>query len=250
MAIEEISGVALSALDEFSGVAKASIEAIGGVARSSTPAIITTNLVHKYTAANYSGSGNWLDEVGSRNVVVGGPTFSSTTPANFDCDGVNDYLLSTSTFTRADTDLSFAAWIRPHGTSGIIGQTGIIASAGQGAWLIRYVGILYLYYRSSSGQTFTSSGVSIPTNAWTYICYSRNASTRNGRLFRFNSGGSGQILSTTTVAGSSVSNQYIVGAGAQYLYNGQQGNMQFYDDDLGLTEWTQNFNAQKAYYGL
>ncbi|MDA8978920.1 LamG domain-containing protein [bacterium] len=250
MAIEEISGVALSGIDGVNGVAMASIKSIGGVERSATGGIVTTNLVHKYTAASYSGSGNWLDEVGSRDVVVGGPTFSSTTPANFDCDGVNDYLLSTSTFTRADTDLSFAAWIRPHSSSGIIGQTGIIASAGRGAWMIRYNGYLYFYYRSSRGQTFASSGVSIPNNAWTYICYSRNASTRNGRLFRFNSSASGQILSTTTVLGSSNSSQYIVGAGQLYRYNGQQGNMHFYDDDLGLTEWTQNFNAQKANYGL
>lgn len=250
MAINKIIGTPFTDIEKLMGVSKASIANVSGVTASSTPAIITTNLVHKYTAASYSGRGNWLDEVGSRDVEVGGPTFSSTTPANFDCDGVNDYLLSTSTFTRANTDLSFAAWIRPHTSSGIIGQTGIIATAGQGAWMIRYNGYLYLYYRSSSGQTFTNSGVIIPNNAWTYICYSRNASTKNGRLFRFNSGGSGQILSTTTVAGSSVSNQYIVGAGAQYLYNGQQGNMQFYDDNLGLTEWTQNFNAQKAYYGL
>ncbi len=250
MAIEEISGVALSGIDRVSGVAKASIEALGGVAASSTGGIVTTNLVHKYTAANYSGSGNWLDEVGSRDVVVNGATFSSTTPANFDVDGVNDDLLSASTFTRADADLSFAAWINPDSNSGIIGQTGVIASNGRGAWMIRYFGRLYFYYRSNSGQTFTSSNVSIPNNAWTYICYSRNASTRNGRLFRFNSSGTGQILSITTAAGSSVSSQYIAGAGALYRYNGQQGNMHFYDDDLGLTEWTQNFNAQKANYGL
>ena len=250
MAIDKISGKAYTAIDEFSGVATSAIDNVSGVTASSTPGIITTNLVNKYTAANYSGSGNWLDEVGSRDVVVNGATFSSTTPANFDCDGVNDDLLSSSTFTRADADLSFAAWINPDSTSSIIGQTGIVASNGFGAWMIRYFGQLWFYYRSSSGQTFTSSGVSIPTNAWTYICYSRNAATKNGRLFRFNSSGSGQILSITTVSGSSVSNQYIVGAGAQYRYNGQQGNMHFYDDDLGLTEWTQNFNAQKANYGL
>lgn len=249
MAIDKISGKAYTDIDAFSGVATSGIESISGIATPSG-GIVTTNLVHKYTAANYSGSGNWLDEVGSRNVVVNGATFSSTTPANFDCDGVNDDLLSASTFTRADADLSFAAWINPDSTSGIIGQTGLIANNGLGAWMIRNNGTLYLYYRSSSGQTFTSSGVTIPTNAWTYICFSRNASTRNGRLFRFNSSGSGQILSTTTVSGSSLSNQYIVGAGAQYRYNGQQGNMHFYDDDLGLTEWTQNFNAQKANYGL
>ena len=250
MAIEEISGKAYTAIDAFSGVATSGIESISGIATPSTGGIVTTNLVHNYTAANYSGSGNWLDEVGSRDVVVNGATFSSTTPANFDCDGVNDDLLSASTFTRADGDLSFAAWINPDSTSGIQGQTGVIASNGRGAWMIRYFGRLYFYYRSNNGQTFTSSNVRIPTNAWTYICYSRNASTRNGRLFRFNSSGSGQILSLTTVAGSSVSSQYIAGAGALYRYNGQQGNMQFYDDDLGLTEWTQNFNAQKANYGL
>jgi hypothetical protein len=250
MAVNKITGTLFTDIGKLIGVSKASIASVSGIDTSSTGGIVTTNLVHKYTAANYSGNGNWLDEVGSKNVVVNGATFSSTTPANFDCDGVNDDLLSSSTFTRADTDLSFAAWINPDSNSGIIGQTGIIASNGLGAWMIRYFGRLYFYYRSSSGQTFTSSNVSIPNNAWTYICYSRNAATKNGRLFRFNSSGSGQILSITTVAGSSVSNQYIAGAGALYRYNGQQGNMHFYDDDLGLTEWTQNFNAQKANYGL
>jgi hypothetical protein len=248
--IASISGIDIANVAKVSGVSKTSMARFGGITRATTGGIVTTNLVHKYTAANYSGSGNWLDEVGSRNIVVNGATFSSTTPANFDVDGVNDDLLSTSTFTRADTDLSFAAWINPDSSSGIVGQTGVIASNGLGAWMIRYNGVLFLYYRSGRSQTFASSGVSIPNNAWTYICYSRNAATKNGRLFRFNSGGSGQILSTTTVAGASLNNQYIAGAGALYRYNGQQGNMQFYDDDLGLTEWTQNFNAQKANYGL
>jgi hypothetical protein len=39
-------------------------------------------------------------------------------------------------------------------------------------------------------------------------------------------------------------------APAQNFFNGQVGNYHVYDDDLGTTEWTQNFNAQKAYYGL
>ena len=59
-----------------------------------------------------------------------------------------------------------------------------------------------------------------------------------------------QLLSVTGPSAVSNANTVNFMTPRQSFFNGQVGNFHVYDDDLGTTEWTQNFNAQKAYYGL
>ena len=249
MAIDKISGVAFSALDEFNGVAKASIANVSGV--TATPPFITANLKSRYTPATYSGSGALVDTVSGHNITISGATYSSTQPANFDNDGVNDSMVS-STFTQPNSDLSFGMWMNPDvAATGVMIVCGVIIPSGRGSLIYRAGGRTYSYYVGSNGTGNNgSSPAYAPVNQWFYLCWSRNASTRLIRMWKCDVNGVTQLLSVTGPSAVSNANTVNFMSPLQSFFNGQVGNFHVYDDDLGTTEWTQNFNAQKAYYGL
>ena len=250
MAIDKISGKAYTDIDEFSGVVTSAIDNVSGVTASSTPPFITANLKSRYTPATYSGSGALVDTVSGHNITVNGATYSSTQPANFDNDGVNDSMVS-STFTQPNSDLSFGMWMNPDvASSGVMLTCGVFQIGGRGGLIYRASGTTISYYVGSSVSNIASNPAYAPVNQWFYMCWSRNASTRLIRMWKCDVNGVTQLVSTT--GPSSVSNASSVSfmTPAQDFFNGQVGNYHVYDDDLGTTEWTQNFNAQKAYYGL
>ena len=251
MAIEEISGVALSGIDGVSGVAKASIASVSGITASTTPAFITANLKSRYTPATYSGTGALVDTVSGHNITVGGATYSSTQPAHFDNDGVNDNMIS-STFTQPNSDLSFGMWMNCDvNASGVMIVCGVIIPSGRGALLYRASGNTASYYIGTRGINNNASNPSYaPKNQWVYMCWSRNASTRLIRMWKCDVNGVTQLVSTTGTSATTNFNTVNFMSPAQNFFDGQVGNFHVYDDDLGTTEWTQNFNAQKAYYGL
>lgn len=255
MAIDKISGKAYTDIDEFSGVATSAISNISGVTASSTPPFITANLKSRYTPATYSGSGALVDTVSGHNITVNGATYSSTQPANFDCDGVNDTLISSS-FTQPNADLSFGQWLNPDvQASGVMIQNGVWSnSAGRGILLYRFNGNTYSYYAANSLSNVPSNPSYAPFNQWFYMCWSRNATTKLIRMWKCDVNGVTQLISTTGGSATSVAGSVNFMASGQTatsgFYNGQVGDYHVYDDDLGTAEWTQNFNAQKAYYGL
>jgi len=251
MAIDKISGVSFSGIDDFSGVATSAIDNVSGVTASAAPAFITANLKSRYTPATYSGSGALVDTVSGHNITVNGATYSSTQPANFDNDGVNDNMISSS-FTQSNSNLSFGMWMNPDVSAGsVMIVCGVIRINGRGALIYRASGTTASYYIGTTGINNTPSNPSYaPTNQWFYMCWSRNASTRLIRMWKCDVNGVTQLVSTTGPSATSNSSTVNFMSPAQNFFNGQVGNFHVYDDDLGTTEWTQNFNAQKAYYGL
>ena len=251
MAIEEISGVALSGIDGVSGVAKASIASVSGITASTTPAFITANLKSRYTPATYSGTGALVDTVSGHNITISGATYSSTQPANFDNDGVNDSMVS-STYTQPNADLSFGMWLNCDvNATGVMIVCGVTVPNGRGGLIYRASSRTLSYYRHNRGiNNVAGNPAYAPKNQWIYLCWSRNASTRLIRMWKCDVNGVTQLVSATSGSSSSASNTVNFMSALQSHFNGQVGNFHVYDDDLGTTEWTQNFNAQKAYYGL
>lgn len=251
MAVNKITGTLFTDIEKLIGVSKASIASVSGITASSTPAFITANLKSRYTPATYSGTGALVDTVSGHNITVGGATYSSTQPANFDCDGVNDYMIS-STYTQPNSDLSFGMWMNPDvDASGVMIVCGAIVINGRGALIYRASSRTASYYIGNRGISNVAGSPSYaPKNQWIYMCWSRNASTRLIRMWKCDVNGVTQLVSTTGPSATTNSNTVNFMAPAQNFFNGQVGNYHVYDDDLGTTEWTQNFNAQKAYYGL
>ena len=251
MAVNKITGTLFTDIEKLIGVSKASIASVSGITASSTPAFITANLKSRYTPATYSGTGVLVDTVSGHNITVNGATYSSTQPAHFDNDGVNDNMVS-STFTQSNSDLSFGMWMNPDvAASGVMIVCGVIVIQGRGALIYRASGNTASYYIGTTGISNRSSSPSYaPTNQWFYMCWSRNASTRLIRMWKCDVNGVTQLVSTTGPSATTNSNTVNFMTPQQNFFNGQVGNFHVYDDDLGTTEWTQNFNAQKAYYGL
>tara|TARA_R110000822_G_scaffold203701_1_gene340586 strand:+ start:179 stop:940 length:762 start_codon:yes stop_codon:yes gene_type:complete len=253
MAVNKITGTLFTDIEKLIGVSKASIASVSGITASTTPAFITANLRNRYTPANYSGTGNLLDEVGNLDMIITGATYSSTAPANFDSDGINDSIIAPS-YTQADTDMSWGLWYNPDSQpGGVMINGGYIQVNGQGSISYRASSNTYSYYRGPRGINNTASNPSYnpSTNAWTYLCWSRNSSTRNIRMWKADVNGVTQLVNITgTTASASTPNTLAFISPAQSRFNGQHGNFHIYTADLGTADWTQNFNAQKAYYGL
>ena len=248
MSIEKISGVAFSALDEFSGVAKASIANVSGV--TATPPFITTNLRNRYTPSNYSGSGNWLDEVGSIDLIINGATYSSTQPANFDSDGVNDDIVSAG-YTQQNTDMSWGLWFNqdPNPASPVI-NGGYTINNGRGSITYQVNGRMGQYYLGSNGSLYSPTSYVTPSSAWVYMCWSRNASTKRIQMWMFDSTGVTQIVNAIGPDQTTALNSLVFTSPLVSHFNGKHGEYHLYEDDLSTADWTQNFNALKGYYGL
>ena len=251
MAVNKITGTLFTDIEKLMGVSKTSIASVSGITASTTPAFITANLKSRYTPATYSGTGALLDTVSGHNMTVSGATYSSTQPAHFDSDGVNDYIIS-STFTQPNSDLSWGMWMNCDvNATGVMIVCGVTVPNRVGGIIYRANGVTASYYVGSTGTSNVAGNPAYaPKNQWIYLCWSRNASTRLIRMWKCDVNGVTQLVSATGGSSASASNTVNFMTPAQNFFNGQVGNYHVYDDDLGTTEWTQNFNAQKAYYGL
>ena len=216
MGITKINNTAVSSILRINNIATTSISKINNIDLGAGSGIITSGLVNRYIPANYSGTGNFLDEVGSLDITISGATYNSSTPAHFDFDGVNDYG-RTGTFTWSPTDISFGWWINADA-----------AQAKQATW--------------------TSS---FPLNEWVYLTISRTNSTGaiNAYLGRASTG-MVQVVTNATGNSTSALTARLIYGDISYDFNGSLGEYQHYDTILSTAEWTQNFNATKAYYGL
>jgi len=252
MAIDKISGVSFSGIDAFSDVAKSSIETISGIAASD---IVQADLVNRYRPANYSGSGSLLDEIGSQDITISGATYNSSTPAHFDFDGVNDYG-SSSTVSWSPTDISIGFWLNQDDINNIQVPAGFYGGSGtQGFFPYTYqpVGarLIFTNNTNGTGQTTWSTSGNYPLNEWMYIGISRNNSTRRVDMYLGRSTGLTQVVTnfTSKTTGTFSASSIIYGS-VDYDFNGSLGELHHYDSVLSLSDWTQNFNATKAYYGL
>ena len=250
MGIDKISGVSFSGIDDFSGVATSGIEKISGI---NAGGMYTTNLTNRWSPANYSGSGSFLDEVGNEDIVITGATYSSTQPAHFDFDGVND-AGGSSSFSWSPTDISLGWWMNADAAGATQVMCGFYGSIGiQG--LFHYLrvdgGMNWIWTNSSNQSRQATWTTSFPLNEWVYITISRTNSTGaiNAYLGRASTGLVQVVTNGSGSSTGSITGQYIYGSPG-YDFNGSLAEYHVYDQVLTTSQWTQNFNAQKGYYGL
>ena len=253
MAVNKITGTLFTDIEKLIGVSKASIASVSGIEAGA--GIVTANLRNKYTPANYSGTGALLDEIGSQNISISGATYSSTQPANFDFDGVNDSGgSSTATWTAAD--LSVGWWFNQDTFSGIQVQASLYGGTGtQGLFPYTFISAgARLRWTNASNQFTETTYLSrnnFPLNQWVYIGVSRTNSTQKLNLYLGTSSGLTQYVTNFSAqSATTFTNSSVIYGSADFPFNGSLGEYHIYNSVLSTADWTQNFNALKGYYGL
>ena len=213
--------------------------------------IVTNGLMLNYDAGfdpSYPTTGTtWYDLSGNANngTLINNPAFNSANSGSIVWDGADDYVNTGKTATQLgfyDANYTMEAWVYPTSLTNDRTMFGTDqTSFRQGLHLVFRNGVIYQGHYSSD---FAAGTVTV--NNWYQIVYTFNAS--NGACEIFKNGvsqGTGTIqsfLGTTNVL-------IARWASAQY-FQGNGGIYRIYNRVLSSSEITQNYNAQKARYGL
>jgi hypothetical protein len=229
-----------------------------------TPSIVTAGLVRWYDAGNtssYPGTGTtWTDLQGSgyNLTLQNGPTFTSSGVGSyFTFDGSNDYAEGPDTGLPAtNTARTYVFWSYRAASTDFL-QTWFYGTAagGQGVYLYQMLG----YSPNLGAGLDTYGGVvggyvqSYPLNAWSmlaftyaggaggaYAYYLNGSSVNTGTTSAFN----------TTLAGSTGLNLAKSAPFGSGYFNGRIAQWYMYNTALSSGDILNNFNAQKAAYGL
>jgi hypothetical protein len=219
----------------------------------SAVSVVTTGLqlyLDAGNASSYSGSGTaWNDLSGnSRNgTLTNGPTYSATNGGSIVFDGSNDYVQCSGSLTV--TAATFVTWIRRNGNQGQ--YDGILFSRGTNTTGMNFFSSNQLgYHWNDAGNTYNwSSGLTIPDATWCMIALSVTSTAATAYLCQ----ASGITSATNTVShGSSVLNDIklsVDDAAARY-FTGNIAIAQLYNTALSAGEISQNFQADRARFGV
>jgi hypothetical protein len=193
---------------------------------------------------SYPKSGtSWTDLSFSGNnaTLYNGPTFNSSNGGSIVFDGTNDYCLA-GLGLAITGNLTVAAWVRP---TSFTNQGNIVAKSSNQGYRMRFqsTGTFWMY---ANGNTITSPSAYTINNWFHTVGVFSSTGLRmyiNGSLVQSN----GTAFSPSYSAGS-----FIVGAfsSTQELFQGRIANVSVYNRALSATEVLQNFNSQKARFGL
>ncbi len=200
---------------------------------------------------SYPGSGTSVtDLVGGRTATLtNGPTFNAS--GYFDFDGSNDYMDMGFTPTNAICSSGFAwgYWFNWDAISGNKIQ-GVIDNPGGDNGRI-YMGPYNGNLMIGCGNTYDSNVGSLSTGEWVYALMSFDGSS----TCRFYKNGSLSDTLTSITFNIAGSRNMIWGAGDNdgsllYNNNGKGALTHFYSKELSASEVSQNFNAQRARFGV
>jgi hypothetical protein len=193
---------------------------------------------------SYPKSGtSWTDLSFSGNnaTLFNSPTFNSSDGGSVVFDGTNDYCLAGSGLAITG-NLTVAAWVRP---TSFTNQGNIVSKSSNPGYRMRFQsnGTFWMY---SNTNTITSPSAYTINNWFHTVGVFSSTGLRmyiNGSLVQSN----GTAFSPSYSASS-----FIVGgfSSNQELFQGRIANVSVYNRDLSATEVLQNYNAQKARFGL
>ena len=228
----------------------------GGMAITgeSTTSVVTTGLqlyLDAGNASSYSGSGTtWTDLSGNSRdgTLTNGPTYSSANGGSIVFDGTNDYVQCSGSLTV--TAATFVAWIKRNGTQGA--YDGILFSRGSvttGMNFSSYTNQLGYHWNDAANTYNWSSGLVVPDATWCMLAVSVTSTAATAYLCQT----SGTTTATNTVShGSSLLNDIKIAqddAGSRF-FNGNIAIAQLYNTALSAAEISQNFEANRARFGV
>ena len=220
--------------------------------------IVTDGLVFNLDAGftpSYPKNGTtWYDvsPSGNNGTLTNSPTFNSNDGGSIVFDGVDDYVVSTSTTFTANNDFTYEIWVKSDqyitGT-GMLGNKGYWSTGGEGAVIgnISRPQYVYGYVTTNTGHFDINSFVG-PTYGWTHVIMRR---LNNDLRFFINGTHQG---STRTISGTvtDVSDKFWVGRYSNNFssWKGTMSIARVYNRALTQSEITKNYNAQKGRFGL
>ena len=220
--------------------------------------IVTDGLVFNLDAGftpSYPKDGTtWYDvsPSGNNGTLTNSPTFNSNDGGSIVFDGVDEYVVSTSTTFTANNDFTYEIWVKSDQyitSRGILGNKGYWSTGGQGAVIgnISQPQTIYGYVTTNTGHFDINSSVG-PTYGWTHVIMRR---LNNDLRFFINGTHQG---STRTISGAvtDVSDKFWVGrySNTPSSWKGTMSIARVYNRALTQSEITQNYNAQKGRFGL
>jgi len=219
----------------------------------------TTNIIQRglnlyldaSNTASYAGSGtSWYDLSGNVNngVLTNGPTYDSNNGGSITLDGVNDNIIIPAKSIPTGTQITFCVW-----NYGYVRQSSSIIEARDSTGN-RTINVHLTWgdgniYFDCGGDRLYQYASDSDFYGWRYWCFTKNTTTgmmgiyRNGILWASSTGNVGTIVTTTTVRIGS----YAIDT---TFHPGKVGNVKIYNRELSSSEILQNYNIQKARFGL
>jgi hypothetical protein len=213
--------------------------------------IVTNGLILALDAADrnsyVSGSTTWGDMSGNGNngSLVSGPTFSSANGGNIVFNGSNQFINCGNNSSVQITVGTISAWVRT--TSPGASFRSIIAK--QLAWGLFIADNILVTYDWGTGTTRTT-GINIADGTWKYtaLTFTQTVGTPSNNAIVYLNGTS--VLTTTVQHNNHTVNLQIAEANASQFLNGNIAITQIYNRVLSASEVAQNYNAQRARFGL
>jgi hypothetical protein len=231
-------------------------DAGGRGVRTISSGIVTDGLVLWLDAGitpSYPGSGTtWSDISGNRNngTLTNGPTYSNSNGGSIGFDGVDDYVSLgnptslASLFGSSAVSINF--WLK---RSANITTQKIIFDSGTNEHIQLDIISNQLSFNLTTGTGITKSGASntLDLNVWYNYVGVYDGSNITTYL---NSIQITQIAKTGNILTDSGSFQISGWPAGGYVFTGGISSVKIYNKALSATEVLQNFNAQKALFGL
>jgi hypothetical protein len=219
----------------------------------SAASVVTTGLqlyLDAGNASSYPGSGTTWTDLSSNSLtgtLTNGPTYSGTNGGSIVFDGTNDYVQCLGSLTV--TAATFVTWIKRNGSQGQ--YDGILFSRGTNVTGMNFSSSNQLgYHWNNSSSTYSwASGLTIPDATWCMIAVSVTSTAATAYLCQTG----GTTTATNTVGhSSSVINDIKLAqddAGSRF-FNGNIAIAQLYNIALSAGEVSQNFEADRARFGV
>lgn len=222
----------------------------GGLNMSIANIIVTDNLTLRLDASNstsYPGSGTtWYDLAGTQQniTLVNSPTYTATAPSYFTFNGSNQRGSGTGT-VLSSTTYTKAVWFYLNAYA----DNNIVSSDVGGHYMF-FQGGNKMYNGHSNWAGFPSNYPSTATfslNTWYNVALTFN--TTDGMKLYIN-GNLDSSYTTIKTAFTGNGSTNIAAYGAGNLLNGRIAKVYCYTKTLTAAEVLQNYNADKAQFGL
>jgi hypothetical protein len=207
---------------------------------------------------NVSVSPLWTDLSGRGNNVIltNGPTYSSANGGSIVFDGVDDFVINSSTsgIPTGNSSRTIQFWVYPKTDTNNFIQLGT-GGGGNQVYIVEYYNLTGTRYLFSDGinsaNNLTISGVQLPTlNTWNHITFGNS-----GQNWFYYVNAVSRASGTWSTTLNTIGQKVLIGKRDDYLptpgnINGNIAQVSIYNRALSAAEIQQNFNATKSRYGL
>ena len=218
------------------------------------PRIVSSGLVLCLDAANkrsYPGTGTtWTDLSGNSNTgtLTNGPTFSAGNQGSIVFDGVDDYVIDSSTtnIPTGNVSRTIQLWVYPKTNTCPLVQLGMPGSQVYIMSFFNIAGTLYLFTDGVNvDNNIIFSGSNLPTlNAWNHMTFGSS-----GQNWFYYLNGESKLSGTWSVTINTIGQKYVIGNRDDVSVTPTNGNIAqtlVYNRALSATEILQNYNATKT----